>query len=173
MDRMDAGHGRSDRWRRGYVRGGEAHRPHVRNHEWSDRSNRHVGKKPSPNKPPVQHARERPGESRDRGAARDGSARDASARERTGSQHRPPAADRVKIASRDGSSSLDEAATKQAPSSPQPVHHADLVKMQKLITLDTVGVAAAKQCASSVGHFLVSADVCEAAAAFPSLVLTY
>eukprot|EP00892_Ulva_mutabilis_P006880 jgi/Ulvmu1/4564/UM002_0292.1 len=134
MDRMDAGHGRSDRWRRGYVRGSEPHRPHSRNHNWPDRSSRHVSKK-SPSKPPVPHARDRPGEAREQRGGR----------ERNGSQHRPPNAHRGKLASRDGSSSLEEAATKQTPSSPQPVHHADLAKMQKLITLDTVGVAAAKQ----------------------------
>lgn len=86
----------------------------------------------------MQHSRDRPGDVRDRGGGR----------ERAGSQHRPSAPSKSKAAIRDGSSSLDEAATKQAASSPQPVHHADLIKMQKLITLDTVGVAAAKQCAS-------------------------
>lgn len=135
MDRMDSGHGRADRWRRGYARGPEPHRNHDRMHTRNDRPSRHMGKTQSPGRPHVQHARDRHGDARDRAGGRD----------RMGSQHKSAATSKTKVSARDGSSSLDETATKQAPSSPQPVHHADLAKMQKLITLDTVGVAAARQ----------------------------
>lgn len=131
------GHRRSN-WR-GYGRGDPGRRHQGRSGERHDRNGhvprpRHQHRPAPPRRDNVKHV----------------PATTGAAKSRSPSRERQP--------SRENSCSLEQNASKPDVAASR-VHQTELAKMQELITLDTVGVAAAKQCAPAASHSRLSTSL--------------